>query len=51
MTLPLEDRGPNPNKLGILERKMVKAVKAPLGDFRDWDVSRAHADEIGDAPT
>ncbi len=37
------------SKLGFLERKMVKAVKAPVGDFRDWDEIRAFADEIADA--
>jgi menaquinone-dependent protoporphyrinogen oxidase len=25
---------------------MVKAVKAPEGDFRDWDAIRGWADEI-----
>ena len=37
-------------KLGFLERKMAKAIKAPEGDFRDWDEIRAFADEIADAP-
>jgi hypothetical protein len=27
---------------------MVKAVKAPEGDFRDWDAIRTWADEIAD---
>ena len=36
-------------ELGFIERKMVKAAKAPLGDFRDWDDIRAFADEIADA--
>ncbi len=39
----------DPGKLGFLERKMVKAVKAPVGDFRDWDEIRAFADEIANA--
>jgi menaquinone-dependent protoporphyrinogen oxidase len=25
------------DKLGLAERLLVRAVKAPLGDFRDWD--------------
>ena len=33
-------------KLGFGERMMVKAVKAPQGDFRDWDAIAAWADEI-----
>lgn len=32
--------------LGFAERMMVKAVKAPEGDFRDWDAIWAWADEI-----
>jgi menaquinone-dependent protoporphyrinogen oxidase len=34
------------NKLGFGERMMVKAVKAPDGDFRDWNAISAWADEI-----
>jgi menaquinone-dependent protoporphyrinogen oxidase len=34
------------SKLGFGERMMVKAVKAPDGDFRDWDTIRAWADGI-----
>ena len=34
------------DKLGFGERMMVKAVKAPQGDFRDWDAIAAWADEI-----
>lgn len=34
------------DKLGFGERMMVKAVKAPQGDFRDWDAIEAWADEI-----
>jgi menaquinone-dependent protoporphyrinogen oxidase len=33
-------------KLGFGERMLVKAVKAPEGDFRDWDAIRDWADEI-----
>jgi menaquinone-dependent protoporphyrinogen oxidase len=35
------------SKLGFGERMMVKAVKAPEGDFRDWNAISAWADEIG----
>ena len=42
------------NALGFGERMMVKAVKAPEGDFRDWDAIRDWADgiarELGFAP-
>jgi menaquinone-dependent protoporphyrinogen oxidase len=34
------------DKLGFGERMMVKAVKAPEGDFRDWTAISAWADEI-----
>ena len=34
------------SKLGFAERMIVKAVKAPDGDFRDWDEIRAWADTI-----
>jgi menaquinone-dependent protoporphyrinogen oxidase len=34
------------SKLGFGERMMVKAVKAPDGDFRDWNAISAWADEI-----
>jgi menaquinone-dependent protoporphyrinogen oxidase len=34
------------SKLGFAERMMVKAVKAPEGDFRDWDRIRSWAEEI-----
>jgi menaquinone-dependent protoporphyrinogen oxidase len=32
--------------LGFGERMLVKAVKAPPGDFREWDAIAAWADEI-----
>jgi menaquinone-dependent protoporphyrinogen oxidase len=35
--------------LGLLERAMVSAVKAPEGDYRDWAEIRAFAGEIADA--
>jgi menaquinone-dependent protoporphyrinogen oxidase len=34
------------SKLGFGERMLVKAVKAPEGDFRDWDRIREWADAI-----
>lgn len=36
------------SELGRLERLAVKAVKAPDGDYRDWDAVRAWVDEISD---
>jgi menaquinone-dependent protoporphyrinogen oxidase len=33
-------------KLGFGERMIVKAVKAPDGDFRDWDAIKGWADGI-----
>jgi menaquinone-dependent protoporphyrinogen oxidase len=36
------------SKLGFGERMMVKAVKAPDGDFRDWDAIRSWADAIAE---
>jgi menaquinone-dependent protoporphyrinogen oxidase len=35
--------------LGFGERMLVKAVKAPDGDFRDWDEIGAWADEIAES--
>jgi menaquinone-dependent protoporphyrinogen oxidase len=32
--------------LGFGERAMVTAMRAPLGDFRDWDQLRAWAEDI-----
>lgn len=32
--------------LGLGERMMVNAVKAPLGDFRDWNMIRAWTNRI-----
>jgi menaquinone-dependent protoporphyrinogen oxidase len=34
------------DQLGFGERLLMKAVKAPDGDFRDWDDIRAWADQI-----
>lgn len=35
-------------KLGFGERALVRALRAPDGDFRDWDEIRAWTDEIAD---
>jgi menaquinone-dependent protoporphyrinogen oxidase len=34
------------NRLSFGERAMVTAMRAPVGDFRDWDAVRAWAEEI-----
>ena len=36
----------DPGRLGFAERQIVKAVKAPTGDFRDWDDVASYADRI-----
>jgi menaquinone-dependent protoporphyrinogen oxidase len=36
-------------KLGLAEKLIVKALKAPAGDFRDWDAITAWAAGIADA--
>jgi menaquinone-dependent protoporphyrinogen oxidase len=38
----------DPSKLGFGERMVVKAVKAPEGDFRDWDEIHGWADTIAE---
>ena len=35
--------------LGFKERMMVKAVRAPEGDFRNWDEIRSWAESIADS--
>ena len=37
------------DKLGFAERAITKALKAPTGDFRDWDAIEAWAVEIARA--
>jgi menaquinone-dependent protoporphyrinogen oxidase len=37
------------DKLSWVERWMIKMVKAPLGDFRDWEAISAWAAAIADA--
>jgi menaquinone-dependent protoporphyrinogen oxidase len=39
----------DPGKLGFVERRIVRAVKAPTGDFRDWHEIGSYADAIADA--
>lgn len=34
------------SRLGIGERAMVTAMRAPVGDFRDWDAVRAWTEQI-----
>jgi menaquinone-dependent protoporphyrinogen oxidase len=38
----------NAGELGFLERRVVKAAKTPLGDFRDWREVERWADTITD---
>jgi menaquinone-dependent protoporphyrinogen oxidase len=39
----------DPQKMNLIEKWMIKNVKAPLGDFRDWDAIDAWARSISDA--
>jgi menaquinone-dependent protoporphyrinogen oxidase len=36
----------DPEKLNFIMRRMLKAAKSPVGDFRDWDAISAWAGEI-----
>lgn len=36
-------------KLNLIEKMLIKGVKAPLGDFRDWDAITSWAEAIADA--
>lgn len=36
-------------KMGFMEKWVIQNVKAPVGDFRDWDAITAWAASIGDA--
>ncbi len=38
----------DPSKLGFTEKLLIKGIKAPLGDFRNWDVISAWAASIGE---
>jgi menaquinone-dependent protoporphyrinogen oxidase len=37
------------DRLGFMERTITRALKAPEGDFRDWEAIRAWAGEIATA--
>lgn len=37
------------DRLGFVERTVTRALRAPDGDFRDWEAVRAWADEIAAA--
>lgn len=39
----------DPAKLGLIDKWMIKMVKAPVGDFRDWDAISAWATSIAEA--
>jgi len=39
----------DPKKMNLIEKWMIKNVKAPLGDFRDWNAISAWASAIADA--
>ncbi|HET8776215.1 MAG TPA: flavodoxin domain-containing protein [Candidatus Limnocylindria bacterium] len=41
----------DPDALSWVERTITRMVKAPDGDFRDWEAVRAWADEIASALT
>ena len=36
-------------KMNFIEKGLIKNVKAPVGDFRDWEAITAWANSIGDA--
>jgi menaquinone-dependent protoporphyrinogen oxidase len=36
-------------KLNLIEKWMLRNVKAPIGDFRDWDAITSWAAAIADA--
>ena len=38
----------DPSGLGFAERMIAKAVKAPVGDFRNWDAIHAWAEQIAE---
>ncbi|HEY6566124.1 MAG TPA: flavodoxin domain-containing protein [Actinomycetota bacterium] len=38
----------DPEELGFSERMIIKAVRAPSGDFRDWEAIRGWADGIAE---
>jgi menaquinone-dependent protoporphyrinogen oxidase len=40
---------PPPEEMKFLDREVMKRVKAPVGDFRDWEMIAAWAASIADA--
>jgi menaquinone-dependent protoporphyrinogen oxidase len=36
-------------KLSLAEKLLIKSIKAPVGDFRDWDAITSWAAAIADA--
>lgn len=36
----------DPRKMGMLEKWVIKNVKAPTGDFRDWNLITAWAEKV-----
>lgn len=36
----------DPSKVSILDRLIIKAIKPPIGDFRDWDKINAWAESL-----
>jgi menaquinone-dependent protoporphyrinogen oxidase len=38
----------DPHKLNLAEKLIVKGIKAPTGDFRDWDSIEAWAEDIAE---
>jgi menaquinone-dependent protoporphyrinogen oxidase len=36
----------NFSKLSLIERMMMKAMKSPVGDFREWDVIRGWGKDL-----
>jgi hypothetical protein len=39
----------DPKKMNMIEKWMIKNVKAPFGDFRNWDAIDTWAKAISDA--
>ena len=39
----------NPKKMNLIEKWLINNVKAPVGDFRDWDAINAWASAISGA--
>jgi menaquinone-dependent protoporphyrinogen oxidase len=39
----------NMKKVSLVERLVIKGIKAPVGDFRDWDAIKSWAAAIAGA--